>query len=149
MTELTRRAMIGSAAGVGIATALAGCSKKSDTSSSSGSTASTAPTTGAASPAPGGAAALAKTSDIPVGGGKILTADKIVITQPTAGQIKAFTAVCTHQGCVVGTIENGLIKCPCHGSEYKIADGSVAKGPAPAALAAIPVTVTGGEITKA
>jgi Rieske Fe-S protein len=141
--------MIGGAASVGIATALAGCSKKSDTSSSSsGSSASTAPTTGATS-APGTAGALAKTSDIPVGGGKILTADKIVITQPTAGQIKAFTAVCTHQGCVVGTIENGLIKCPCHGSEYKIADGSVAKGPAPAPLAAIPVTVSNGEITKA
>jgi Rieske Fe-S protein len=92
---------------------------------------------------------LAKTSDIPVGGGKIIADDKIVITQPVAGEIKAFTAICTHMACVVGSVENGLIKCPCHGSEFKIADGSVAKGPAPAPLTAIPVTVNNGDITKA
>jgi Rieske Fe-S protein len=151
MTELTRRAMIGGAAGVGVATVLSGCSKKSDTSSS-GSTASAAPTTEPTAGATGGTGtttALAKTSDIPVGGGKIIADQKIVITQPAAGEIKAFTAVCTHQGCTVGTVENGLIKCPCHGSMFKIADGSVAGGPAPAPLAAIPVTVTNGDITKA
>jgi len=62
---------------------------------------------------------------------------------------KAFTAICTHMGCTVGTISGGLIICPCHGSQYSIVDGSVKRGPAPAALAAKTVTVTNGEVSVA
>jgi len=68
-------------------------------------------------------------SDIPVGGGVIRADDKVVVTQATAGQYKAFSAVCQHQGCIVGTIEGKNIICPCHGSTYSIVDGSVVKGP--------------------
>ena len=91
----------------------------------------------------------AKTSEIPVGGGKVFDTQKVVVTQPTAGQFKAFTAVCTHQGCTVSTVKDGTINCPCHGSKYSIADGSVQGGPAPAPLAAKTVTVNGDEITVA
>jgi Rieske Fe-S protein len=74
---------------------------------------------------------LALTSDVPVGGGKILADKKIVITQPRAGSFEAFTAVCTHQGCAVSSVSGGTINCPCHGSKFSITNGSVVTGPRP------------------
>ena len=68
-------------------------------------------------------------SSIPVGGGIIRAADKVVITQATAGQYRAFSAVCQHQGCIVDSIQGNNIICPCHGSRYSIVDGSVVNGP--------------------
>jgi len=111
--------------------------------------ASSAPASSAPASSSGGAGSLGPASDVPVGGGKVYADAKVVITQPTAGQYKGFTAVCTHQGCIVGTVEGGTINCPCHGSKYKIADGSVVSGPAPSPLAAVAVTVKGGEIRTA
>lgn len=105
--------------------------------------------TAAAPNVDGGAGASVPAADIPVGGGEILTDRKVVITQPTAGTFKAFTAVCTHQGCLVASITDAMIVCPCHGSTYSITDGSVTGGPAPAPLAAVPITVSGGTITLA
>jgi len=98
----------------------------------------------ASSPAAGGI--TVQTSAVPVGGGTVLADQKVVVTQPTAGVYKAFTAVCTHQGCMVASVANGSISCPCHGSTFSAADGSVQGGPAPAPLASIPVTVTGTTI---
>ena len=82
-----------------------------------------------------------------MGGGKVY--DGFVVTQPTAGTFKAFSSTCTHQGCQVNAVSDGLIRCPCHGSEYSITDGSVKSGPAPAPLRAKTVTVAGGQITVA
>jgi Rieske Fe-S protein len=95
------------------------------------------------------AAALAETGAIPVGGGKIFTAEKVVVTQPAAGHFKAFSAVCTHQGCLVDQIAGGTIDCPCHGSQFSIRNGSVVAGPAPSPLPARPISVAGGKITLA
>jgi Rieske Fe-S protein len=88
---------------------------------------------------------------VPVGGGAVYREKKIVVTQPTAGQYKAFSAVCTHAGCVVDNVANGQIQCPCHGSRFAIADGSVQDGPAPKPLPEYKVAVQGGnlEVTKA
>lgn len=97
----------------------------------------------------GSGTALAKTSEIPVGGGKVFGDQKVVVTQPTAGDFKAFSAVCTHEGCTVGSVSNSLITCPCHGAQYSITDGSVKKGPATEALPAASITVSGDEITLA
>jgi Rieske Fe-S protein len=94
-----------------------------------------------------GVAALAKTADIPVGGGKIFTKQRVVVTQPKAGTFKAFSTICTHAGCAVKTIEDGTINCPCHGSKFKIEDGSVADGPATKPLAAKAIKVDGKSIT--
>jgi Rieske Fe-S protein len=102
----------------------------------------------AGTPAAGGAAVLASTASVPVGGGKILTAQQIVITQPTAGSYKAFTAVCTHQGCIVSTVAGGTIDCPCHGSKFNL-DGSVANGPATAPLETTAIAVKGDSIVSA
>ncbi|MDH6216723.1 Rieske (2Fe-2S) protein [Streptomyces pseudovenezuelae] len=92
---------------------------------------------------------LAKTTDIPVGGGKIFKDEKVVVTQPAKNDFKAFSAICTHQGCTVTTVSDGTINCPCHGSKFKIADGSVAGGPAPKPLPAEQIKVEGNSITLA
>ncbi|MGW2560299.1 Rieske (2Fe-2S) protein [Streptomyces sp. NPDC001514] len=89
---------------------------------------------------------LGATSEVPDGGGKVFKKQKVVVTQPTKGDFKAFTAVCTHQGCLVDKVENGTIDCPCHGSKFRITDGSVARGPAQRPLAPKQITVTGNQI---
>ena len=70
----------------------------------------------------------------------------IVITQPQSGLFRAFTAICTHEGCIVNSVSNGTINCPCHGSKFSIKDGSVVNGPAPSPLAAIAIKVEGTSI---
>ncbi|WP_404960869.1 Rieske (2Fe-2S) protein [Streptomyces sp. 147326] len=82
-----------------------------------------------------GAEVLVKAADVPKGGGTILKEEKLVVTQPTAGSFRCFTAVCPHQGCLVNKVENGSIDCPCHGSKFAIADGAVTKGPSTKGLA--------------
>ena len=89
---------------------------------------------------------LGMASAVPVGGGMVYTAAKVVVTQPSKGEYKAFSAVCTHVGCLCNQVADGTINCPCHGSKFKITDGSVVAGPAPAPLAAKTVTVSGGKI---
>lgn len=134
----TRRGMIAGVGLAGLAGTLAACGGSGSDSKSSGGS-------GGAS----ASGALAKTSDIPVGGGKIFKAEKVVVTQPEQGQFKAFSAICTHRACIVDKVANGTIDCPCHGSKYKIADASVAAGPAPKPLPPMEITVSGGEIKLA
>lgn len=98
---------------------------------------------------PGGSDALAATSDIEVGGGTIFADQNVVITQPTDGNFKGFTSICTHAGCPVTSVSDGLIHCPCHGSVYSIEDGSVQGGPAPAPLGPVELSVKGDEISLA
>jgi Rieske Fe-S protein len=76
-------------------------------------------------------------------------ASRVVVTQPVAGTFAAFSAICTHQGCTVVEVRDGTINCPCHGSQFKVADGSVARGPAGRGLRAVDITVDGSTITLA
>ena len=124
MGETTRRSVLAGAAGAGAVAALAACSGgNSSSGGGGGQSGSSTPDTGATT---GGApATLGKTSDVPVGGGKIFAAEKVVVTQPTAGDFRAFSAVCTHQGCIVATVKDNTITCTCHGSQYSATDGSV------------------------
>jgi nitrite reductase/ring-hydroxylating ferredoxin subunit len=92
--------------------------------------------------------ALVSTADVPVGGGTILDDQQVVVTQPVKGEFKAFSAVCTHSQCLVGSIADGQIRCPCHNSLYSIDDGSVLGGPAPRPLPPVAVTVKGGEVAR-
>jgi nitrite reductase/ring-hydroxylating ferredoxin subunit len=85
-------------------------------------------------------------SEIPVGSGKIFTDANVVITQPTAGQFKGFTAICTHMQCVVQDVTD-TINCICHGSKFSISDGSVVHPPATQPLQSYPVTVSGNQLT--
>lgn len=100
------------------------------------------------SPAVGGAA-LAATSEIPVGGGKIFKDQGVVITQPTAGTFKGFSNICTHQRCPLTSVEGGSITCQCHGSKFSITDGSVQSPPAQKPLGSVAISVVGDQITKA
>lgn len=93
-------------------------------------------------------AVLGVAKDVPVGGGVVFRAAKIVVTQPVAGQFAAFSAVCTHQGCVVAEVTDGTINCDCHGSRFAL-DGSVANGPATKPLPARAVRVSGDQISLA
>ncbi|MER7761480.1 Rieske (2Fe-2S) protein [Streptomyces sp. NPDC097619] len=72
-----------------------------------------------------------------------------MVTQPVAGEFKAFSAVCTHSGCTVSKVANGTIDCPCHGSRFAVADAAVVAGPAPRPLPEKRITVTGGEVRLA
>ncbi len=87
------------------------------------------------------------TSDVPVGGGTIFKDQNFVITQPTAGTFKAFDATCTHMACQVANVGEGKINCACHGSQFSIVDGSVARGPAQRPLPAKQVTVSRTTLT--
>lgn len=92
---------------------------------------------------------LGKASEIPVGGGKVFAEQKVVVTQPAAGEFKAFSAVCTHQGCTVRDVTGGVIKCPCHQSTFAVADGAVQGGPATQPLPEKPIKVEGDQISLA
>jgi Rieske Fe-S protein len=147
MTELTdqttRRAVLGGVAAVGAGAFLAACGSDEPTGSGGGDADGTTEGSGGDAAAGG---ALATTDEVPVGGGTVFQKEKIVVTQPTEGDYKAFTAICTHQGCTVGSVNGDTIQCNCHGSQYNAADGTVKKGPAPKALAAKKVTVEGNNI---
>jgi Rieske Fe-S protein len=90
---------------------------------------------------------LASTKDIPVGGGKVFEKEQIVITQPAEGEFKGFSAICTHQGCAVNEVKGQTINCPCHGSKFGIADGSVNAGPATKPLPYRSLKVDGDQIS--
>jgi Rieske Fe-S protein len=118
----------------------------SDPATASAPAAGSAGTAGTAGTAGSGGALLGRTADIPVGGGMVFTDAKVVVTQPTKGVFKAFSAVCTHVGCLCNEVADGTIDCPCHGSKFKITNGAVVAGPAPSALPAAPITVADGKI---
>ncbi len=146
--ETTRRAALAGAGLAGLAATLAACGAGSS-GSSSGSTSGTRRTPGSGQAGNSGNGALAAASEIPVGGGKVFSAEKVVVTQPVAGEFKAFSAVCTHLQCLVDKVTSGTIDCPCHGSEFSVKNGSVVSGPAPSPLPAQAIKVAGGRITLA
>jgi Rieske Fe-S protein len=158
---LSRRAAL-AAGGVATASAAllaAGCSTYTPSGSNSTAAPSEAPA-GSAAPAADGAPnaaagaapaqasgiALGPASSVPVGGGRVFANQKVVVTQPTAGQFKAFSAVCTHKGCTVNKVSDGTIDCPCHDSKFSISDGSVQDGPAKKPLPAKNVSSAGGTL---
>ena len=154
----TRRAVFGGAGALGAACLLAACG--TDQTGSSGDNepgytnnplpAGSAGTDGRGSTTGSTIAAgtvLAAVADVPVGGGVI--AGAYVVTQPSSGAFRAFSKVCTHQGCDVSKIDAGVIVCPCHGSEFSIQNGSPQNGPAQRALPETKVKVDGGNVVAA
>ncbi|MEJ8655869.1 Rieske (2Fe-2S) protein [Streptomyces sp. MS1.AVA.4] len=154
---VARRTVFTAAGGAGLAAALTACGG-SDSSGSvaetpadggttggttGGSTGgSTGGTTGGA-----GGKVLGSTADIPEGGGKVF--GDVVVTQPKAGEFKAFSSRCTHQGCAVKDVSDGMINCACHNSMFDATDGSVKGGPATLPLPAASIVVEGDSIKLA
>jgi nitrite reductase/ring-hydroxylating ferredoxin subunit len=153
--DLTRRRVLAGAAVGGLSLPLlAACGGGSaSTPAAGGSTPSTNAGGGAKSSTPS-ATALVPASQVPVGGGVILTDQNIVVTQPTKGTFEGFGATCTHQGCQLASVAAGTINCPCHGSQFSIADGSNVTGPlgspagSIAALSKVAVKVQGGNVVE-
>jgi Rieske Fe-S protein len=119
---------------------LSSCTNYSTAPASEPSTAASGSSSSAAGPL------TVKETDIPVGSGKIFPDAQTVITQPKKGEFKAFSAVCTHQGCVVDAVTT-TINCPCHGSKYSITDGSVVNPPAPQPLPPKTIKISGDTLT--
>jgi nitrite reductase/ring-hydroxylating ferredoxin subunit len=127
--------------------ALAACSSPPVPTAPADSAGGAAATSGSGSDATSAAAGGTPTSEVPVGGGTVFPDTMTVVTQPTAGTFKAFDAVCPHQGCTVGSVENGQIICPCHQSHFDATTGDRVSGPAPTGLTAKTITVTGTTFT--
>ncbi|CAL9285969.1 Rieske (2Fe-2S) protein [Streptomyces griseoincarnatus] len=147
-----RRTVVAAAGAAGLAVALTACGGSDD-----GATAAPAESGGAADDAANGGGSggsaggtpLASTADIPEGGGKVFADQRVVVVQPSAGEFKAYSATCTHQGCAVKSVSDGLINCPCHNSNFSVTDGSVSSGPATEPLPEVRITVDGDSITLA
>lgn len=136
----TRRAVLMGVGVSGLVTVLAACGSGA---------AESGPAESASTTAEGASGALGATSDIPVGGGKVFADRRVVVVQPEEGTFKAFSAVCTHQGCLIDAVRDGAIVCPCHRSAFAIADGSVQGGPATRPLDEVKIDVSDGQITLA
>src|SRR6185312_9519340 len=142
-----RRQVIAAAAGLAAGGAVAGCAPPPPPSPPPAPPTDAPADSQVAHPTASGSAGtkLGPASDVPVGGGAVFENLEVVVTQPVAGRFVGLTAVCTHTGCIVDKVADGLIECPCHGSRYRL-DGTVARGPAPRALPGRPVTVVDGSI---
>ncbi|WP_448073538.1 QcrA and Rieske domain-containing protein [Georgenia yuyongxinii] len=91
---------------------------------------------------------LVALSEVPVGSGVVVKApggESVVVVQPEPGTARAFSAVCTHQGCLVA-VDGQELACPCHGSRFQAASGEVLQGPAQEPLPAVPVRVDGADV---
>ena len=138
-----RTFLVGSAsvAGVGV---LAACAPGSEREPGE-------PTGSSAAPTSDGAVALVAVADVPVGGAvaaRTGAGDRIVVAQPKEGTFVAFSAICTHMGCVVEP-DGTELACPCHGSVFEAATGANVSGPAPTPLPSVAVTVADGLVLEA
>ncbi|WP_374458192.1 Rieske 2Fe-2S domain-containing protein [Nocardioides sp.] len=156
MTAINRRrALSGSAAiavGVPVLAACGSDSSNAEDSSGSDDTGSGDSGDSAGGDNGGGGTSgevLASAADVPVGGCFVVSGAKVVVTQPSEGDFKAFTAVCTHRGCLVESSTEGDIPCPCHSSKFSLDDGSPLAGPATTALEAVEISVDGDSISRA
>jgi cytochrome b6-f complex iron-sulfur subunit len=150
MTTVSRRTVLGTAtAGAGVA-ALSACGASAGPADIGQGANDASANAGSPAPSPSSGVQLVKLSQVPVGGSVSAQLDSapIVVSQQAAGAVTAFSAICTHMGCTVGT-GGPQLHCPCHGSVYNAFTGAVIHGPAPKALKSIPVKVSGGSVVSA
>ncbi|GAA1057083.1 hypothetical protein GCM10017608_09010 [Agromyces luteolus] len=150
--ELSRRTALalGGTGALGGALILAGCAPGSDSDGGDDSGASDgtgADAGGGSTPTDAAGEDVAALADIPVGGSISATigGEPVLLSQPTAGEVVAFSAVCTHQACTVAA-EGATFVCPCHGSTFDAATGDVEQGPALDPLPSVPVSVDGDRV---
>jgi Rieske Fe-S protein len=73
---------------------------------------------------------------------------KGIVTRTGDSTVRAFSAVCPHQGWAVAP-KDGKLVCPCHGSEFAPDTGAVLEGPARSGLPTVAVTVRDGKVYPA
>jgi nitrite reductase/ring-hydroxylating ferredoxin subunit len=100
----------------------------------------------AAGPTPTAPVDLGTPGDVPVGGARLYREDKVVVYCPAKGEYKGFSAVCTHQGCVLTDVVRTTGECACHGSRFDVTTGRVVQGPATSPLPPVPVRAEGGRL---
>ncbi|MEU1073862.1 MULTISPECIES: Rieske (2Fe-2S) protein [unclassified Streptomyces] len=100
----------------------------------------------AETPTPTAPVALGAPEEVPVGGAKLYREQRLMVSCPAKGEYKAFSAQCTHAGCVLDKIEDGHGNCPCHGSRFDVMTGRAVHGPATVPLPAVPVKVKDGKL---
>lgn len=144
-TRLRRRTVLAAAGVVGAAGVLAACGGSDSEVAGDAESGDTDKTTDV----PDDSAAIASTSDVPVGGAVFVESRSIVVTQPSDGEFKAFEARCPHQGCMTSDTENEDLMCPCHGSLFSAETGEVLRGPALTGLPEVSIKVSGTDIVTA
>ena len=146
--DASRRTVMSGIVGVGVGVPLLSACGSDDSESSDGGGSGGGSDSGSESGSgTASSGAIGKTSEVPVGGAKIFKAEKVMVSQPSEGEFKAFSTVCTHQGCSIVKVDGDEIECGCHGSRFAVADGSVANGPATQPLKERKVTVQGDQLT--
>ncbi len=97
----------------------------------------------------GGPTMVGSVEDFPVGTGKVVSvADKpVIVVNTQAGGVKAFSAICTHLGCVVyWHPEKNVIHSPCHDGLFSPVTAAVISGPPPRPLPAYELAIKGGKV---
>ncbi|MEU8759051.1 Rieske (2Fe-2S) protein [Streptomyces sp. NPDC048659] len=100
----------------------------------------------AQTPTPTAPVSLGAPDEVPVGGAKLYREQRVLVHCPAKGQYKAFSAQCTHAGCVLDKIEDNEGNCPCHGSRFDVTTGKALQGPATVPLPEVPVRVENGTL---
>ncbi|AXE77309.1 MULTISPECIES: Rieske (2Fe-2S) protein [Streptomyces] len=100
----------------------------------------------AETPTPTAPVQLGAAEEVPVGGSKLYRDQRVIVTCPAKGQYKAFSAQCTHAGCLLDKVEDNVGNCPCHGSRFDTTTGKAMQGPATAPLSSVPVRIEGGKL---
>lgn len=97
----------------------------------------------------GQAGVLIPLGEVPVGGVAAVTIDRrpAFVARPAADAVRAFSAICTHQGCTV-VAAGDLLLCPCHGSHFDPLTGDVLRGPAGKPLPPIDVAIAEGNVIR-
>lgn len=144
--RLSRRALAAAPIGVASAALLAACAGSGGTGPGGADSGASGSTDGGQTGANGGALATVPASEVPVGGGVVLPASAVVVTQPESGTFAAFSAICTHQGCSVTRVDGKGIYCPCHSSVFDPASGAPTGGPATAPLPTYVATLEGDAV---
>lgn len=130
----------GAGAGFAVASTSSAADPKPPTAAANG---------GGDTPGGGSAGPLAQLSDVPPDGGVVLSDAGIVLTRDSGDGIQGFSAVCTHQGCLVSSVAQGQINCPCHGSSFDARTGEPVAGPARTKLPPVAVTVRDNAVFRA
>ncbi len=159
--EIDRRSVViggvtaaaAAAAGLVIVSGVAIAGRLVGGSGGSGGTQVTLPSTTGTGGGSSNGTAIGAAADVPVGKAASFTLASAndepgLVAQPTKGQFVAFSAICPHEGCIVGWSASSpeIFSCPCHGSVFSVSNGAYISGPAPRGLTPLTVTDTDGQL---